>query len=314
VSCASPGNCAAVGDWAQSGTFLMGFAVTQTDGVWGTPVQLFTPFGPPRSDFANVSQVSCGSADNCGAAGPISIPGSPGRTAFVATQTSGVWDVPASIVPGLPELAVSDFASLLSLSCASPGNCSAGGWYGSAVGQQQGFVVSQVNGVWGDAIPLPGLQALNVFANAQVQAVSCASPGNCSAGGYFWAPGGGQAFVASQVNGVWGNATPVPGMAELNVGGEAQVQSLSCTSPGNCTGGGFYRDGGVQGFVVSQSSGVWGAPVPVPGLVELNTGNSAQVLSVSCSAAGACSFGGYYSNAPEPFVTSDQGFVGSVGP
>jgi len=320
VSCTSPGNCTAGGNYAENSSFLQAFAVTQTDGVWGDPTGFFGIFdGLDRADFASVAAVSCGSAENCSAGGAFTFirpgPVGPGRKVYVVTQSSGVWGLPPLVVPGSVELAVSEFASLLSLSCASPGNCTAGGWYGSAVGQNQGFVVSQINGVWDDAIPLPGLQALNVFANAQVLSVSCAGPGNCSAGGYFTAPGGGQAFVASQVGGVWGNATQVPGMTGLNVGGDAQVSSLSCASPGNCTAGGFYRNGdGAQGFVVSQSNGVWGAAVPVPGLVELNSGNSAQVLSVSCAEAGACSFAGYYSNAPGPFVTSDQGFVGSVGP
>jgi hypothetical protein len=39
-----------------------------------------------------------------------------------------------------------------SVSCASPGNCSAGGdYYTDAAGHQQAFVVSEKNGSWGTA-------------------------------------------------------------------------------------------------------------------------------------------------------------------
>ena len=47
------------------------------------------------------------------------------------------------------------------MSCAAPGECAASGYYTDADGVQ-GFVVTQTEGVWGDALPVPGLKALNV--------------------------------------------------------------------------------------------------------------------------------------------------------
>jgi hypothetical protein len=49
----------------------------------------------------------------------------------------------------------------------------------------QGFVVSEKNGVWGRAVEVPGLAALNKGGNAGVGSVSCASPGTCAAGGSY---------------------------------------------------------------------------------------------------------------------------------
>jgi hypothetical protein len=48
-------------------------------------------------------------------------------------------------------------------------------------------------------------------------------------------------------------------LAALNAGGNAQVASVSCWSPGNCAAGGFYtrRLGYIQAFVVSQQNGRW---------------------------------------------------------
>src|SRR5216683_2771941 len=40
-------------------------------------------------------------------------------------------------------------------------------------------------GLWGRAIAVPGLAALNQGRNAGVSSVSFPSPGNCAAGGYY---------------------------------------------------------------------------------------------------------------------------------
>ncbi len=87
---------------------------------------------------------------------------------------------------------------------------------------------------------MPGLGALNKGHLAAVHSVSCASAGNCAAGGYYYADGGQRAFVASEKNGVWGQAIEVPGLGALNTGGDADVYSVSCASAGNCAAGGRY--------------------------------------------------------------------------
>jgi len=60
-------------------------------------------------------------------------------------------------------------------------------------------VVSQINGTWRTAIEMPGTAALNSGGNAAIASVSCASAGNCSAGGHYTDnSGNNQAFVASK--------------------------------------------------------------------------------------------------------------------
>ncbi len=155
---------------------------------------------------------------------------------------------------------------------------------------------------------MPGLAALNKGQNAQVNSVSCASAGNCVAGGYYSEKNGRtQGFVAVERNGRWGKATRVPGLAALNKGGRpAAVNSVSCTRTGRCVAGGFYTDRSRhrQGFVTSEHNGRWGSPIPLPGLAALNTRGSAQVGSVWC-AAGSCAAGGAYTGRSGRY----QGFV-----
>jgi hypothetical protein len=57
--------------------------------------------------------------------------------------------------------------------------------------------------------------------------------------------------VVSEQNGVWGMAIEVAGLAALTKGGLAEIDSVSCASPGNCAAGGSYTDrsGHLQGLV-----------------------------------------------------------------
>jgi hypothetical protein len=226
----------------------------------------------------------------------------------VVNEVHGVWQQ-AEEVPGTAALNKGDSAQVLSVSCASAGNCSAGGDYGNGNDYQlQAFVASEVNGIWHRAEEVPGTPGLNQGGNAQVSSVSCASAGNCSAGGQYRKRFGSfEAFVVSEVNGVWGRAEEVPGTRALNTAGDAQVFSVSCGSAGNCSAGGNYQSAAnnqYQVFVASQTNGTWGTAEEVPGTAALNQGGYAQLSSVSCASAGNCSAGGYY-----PTSTGFQAFV-----
>jgi hypothetical protein len=108
---------------------------------------------------------------------------------------------------------------------------------------------------WEKAEEVPGSAALNADGLAGVASVSCASAGDCSAGGeYYDSSSHYQAFVVSQADGAWGKAKEVPGTATLNKGGDAQISSVSCASPGECSAGGAYEDTSshLQAFVDSQ--------------------------------------------------------------
>jgi hypothetical protein len=209
----------------------------------------------------------------------------------IPAAAGGTWGT-AKEVPGTAVLNTGGGAWLFSVSCASAGNCSAGGAYTASSGRQA-FVVSEVNGTWGTAKEVPGSGALNTGGLALLLSVSCASAGNCSAGGTYADSSGSQAFVVSQVNGAWGTAKEVPGTAALNTGGNAEINSVSCASPGNCSAGGYYAtSAGIEDpFVVSQTGGAWGTAKTIPGSV----GPEGMVFSVSCASAGNCSAGGAYS-------------------
>jgi hypothetical protein len=91
------------------------------------------------------------------------------------------------------------YSLITSLSCAPPGNCSAGGLYGDTSGHEHAFVASEVAGTWQAAVEVPGTAGLNAGGHAQVNSVSCGSAGNCRAGGvYTDSSGHGQGFTANK--------------------------------------------------------------------------------------------------------------------
>jgi hypothetical protein len=345
LSCAPAGYCAAAG-----GEFL----VSQRNGTWGQAIVVPGLIVAGAGRGAAVTAVSCTSAGNCGAGGSFSRPTS--ETGFVVSERNGVWGR-AIEVPGLHTLNKTGVGAVSSVSCASAGNCAAGGFYRDASTRVQGFVVSERNGVWGRAIEVAGLGALNTYGDAGVRDVSCASAGDCAAGGTYNANSSQvQGFVVSERNGVWGRAIEVPGLAAMDGGRQSQVYSLSCGSAGYCATGGYYADrrgaegfvaserngvwgqaievplatissvscvsasyclaggsrirkpGGTdQGFVMSERKGVWGKPVDVPGLRVLDAGESARLNSLSCVSAGNCAAGGNYDDRSGHL----QGFVAS---
>jgi hypothetical protein len=232
--------------------------------------------------------------------------------AFVASQVNGSWHKAVGF-PGITALNTGGIAAVSAVSCASAGNCSAAGYYTDSQSQTRLFAVSEVRGAWGKPVAIPGIAALSHGPAAGVPSVSCASAGNCAAGGWFTdRQGNRQAFLVSDVNGTWRAAFEVPGTAALNSAGLAEVTSVSCPSAGNCAAGGYYEitvDGDAHGpleaFVVSKVKGTWQDAIEVPGTTKLNAGGQAQVTSVSCVTARDCAAAGFYTGN----VSSQDGFV-----
>src|SRR6185437_3963753 len=79
-------------------------------------------------------------------------------------------------------------------------------------------------------------------ANGAVDAISCASAGNCTAVGHLAPPSRKVLFTVSEKNGVWGAARAVPGLAAL-LGSKpsgARFSGVSCPSAGTCGAVGSY--------------------------------------------------------------------------
>jgi hypothetical protein len=119
ISCASPGNCVAVGDYYDDHNRVQGTMVIEKAGTWRRGIEAALPRHSRRGDLGVVSCVSPG---NCTAGGYAGA-GRHGGLMLV-TETAGSW-ARGVRSPLSPRVAI------LAISCASPGNCGAVGGDGT---------------------------------------------------------------------------------------------------------------------------------------------------------------------------------------
>ena len=280
-------------------------------GSWGRAIEVPGVAALNGDGFGSILAMSCPSAGNCTAGGYFrSHPGH--DQAMVVSERNGTWGR-AKEVPGIAvvDKGPSAWAELTSVSCASAGNCAAGGSYLSErQPHHRAWVVSENHGKWGKAEQVPGIASLNKGRYAATNSVSCGSAGNCAAGGgYTDGSGSGQAFLVVQRHGRWRKAEQVPGTAPLATGDAAGVSSVSCASADNCSAVGGYGQYGHRAFVIAERDGRWGHAETIPGTTALATGGTALAGSVSCASAGNCAAVGWYkisSGQFQKFVASEK--------
>jgi hypothetical protein len=319
VSCTRPGDCTTVGSYQDKAGHFQVFAANEYNGTWRRAIAIASVGKLNTGGYAQAAAISCTAPGDCTVGGSYQGSGSYNRHAFILAEKNGGWGQ-AMRVPGLAALNTGKAAGLNALSCPSAGNCTAVGFYADSAGNNHPFVVDETAGRWGTAAPLAGMTALNKVGAGELDNLSCASPGYCTAGGIegindgYNQRGGGQPLVATETAGRWGSAQLIPGMAKLNGGPDGWVSSLSCAAPGDCAAGGTFGIGqngqkiySFGAFLVFQVRGKWQTSGYLPGLHALNKGLYAYISSVACPAVGRCSAGGSYADAryrAQAFVVS----------
>ncbi len=294
LSCASPGNCAVSGEYTDASFHFRAYVADEHAGTWDQAIQVPGTATLDTGRYASSTAISCTAPGDCTLAGEY-FDSAEVTHVFVADEVNGTWQNAIE----LPGPLLSGDAHAYALSCSAPGDCAVGGSYGTGIAEA--YVASEVNGTWQDAIEVPGTAALNAGGDAAVDSVSCPAPGNCAAGGTYTDAGGyHQAFVASEVNGTWQDAIEVPGTAALNVGGNAVVDSVSCSAPGTCAAGGGYSSAPKfgQALVADEVNGVWQDAIDVPGAAAPGRPGLGAVISLSCAPGGTCAAGGVYGFQP----------------
>jgi hypothetical protein len=140
------------------------------------------------------------------------------------------------------------------VSCASAGNCTTVGFYNDTSGNQQAVMLTETSGKWAPGVmAVPPSPATNPLVT--INAVSCASAGNCAVvGEYNDTSGNEQGLLLTESSGTW-----VAAKAKLPTGAAADpwtgFTSVSCASAGNCTAVGYCEDtsGHYQGLLITQS-------------------------------------------------------------
>ena len=324
VSCSATGDCSGVGTYFDHDGNVRTYLDTEVAGSWGHARDVLGVAAGALS--VQVTALSCGGAGDCVVIGSYASSEDTsffgGGTPFLDEEVGGTWQ-PAIAVPGLAALTGGYISALTEVSCASDGNCAVTGSY-YAKGTYPSFVADEHAGVWSRARAVPGLAAVGLSSGGLVEApvdtLTCVTAGNCVLGG-FLSNGNttSDAYLAAEVNGTWGHATLVPGLATLNEGEDSLVGTISCSSPGNCAAGGTYSDADAapQAFVVEESGGAWAHAEELPGTGALNTGGGevnaneqtvgAQVQAIDCPTDGSCTAVGWYqtlAGASDLFVDS----------
>lgn len=305
ISCGSPGNCSAVGSYYDKAGHLEGLLPIEKAGHWRRGVEAVLPANAAPDPQVNLTSISCASAGNCTAVGTYIDGSEPsiyseGVTAgLLLTERSGHWA--AGVEADLPGGSGGQ-AILHSVSCASARNCTAvGNYYDSSpyVEDQVGLVLTETAGHW-----KPGLSLGS--AEADINSVSCASDGGCSAVGYegYYYSGGrndtpsGYALVLSKKRGKWRDVPSDLGPSEGDYLG-----SVSCAPGGNCSATALYNisidsSQAPAGLLLNQKAGKWVGAVRARApkdAIDVGWGKSVYLAWISCPAPGDClAVGSYY--------------------
>ncbi len=242
VSCVSSTFCVAGGEYTDASGGYQAFVsryngVSWTDGELGAALNL--------GGSAQVNAVSCVSTTFCVAGGQYTN-GSGMSQALVSRYNGSSWtdgELGAALNLG-------GSAKVNAVSCVSPTFCVAGGQYTDGSGMSQALVSVFGGSSWSDqTLAL----TLNLLGSAQVNAVSCASPSYCVAGGDYTGLTGIEALVSLYGRSTWADQTVA---SALNLGGNATVHSALCVADGFCLAGGTYTDAAnhAQAFVSMYDS------------------------------------------------------------
>jgi hypothetical protein len=276
-------------------------------GVWLPAKEL--PGTTVASGFASVDAVACAPGAECVTA-DSTVSNTGASSNFLLSEKGGSWGR-AQPVPGLAALAgagggaaitsvacpasgycvavgyYGNDATVTSLSCASPGNCALGGEFMSASSSSSSSPAPGLAGsldlpsklASGRSLARFGQSARLALARAQASALQAGAPQPAG-------PGAMKPFVASEVNGRWGNAT-APGIAGLTSSGQSFVNAVQCPAAGHCVASGAYSVAATAnaggGFYVTQSGPGWSRAI---------TNSTFAPVTLACSSAGNCTAAG----------------------
>jgi hypothetical protein len=306
VSCGAPGDCSAVGTYADKAQNQLSFVVDEISGIWQTATEVILPTNAVKtSQVSNLHSLSCTSPGSCSAVGAYDA--TAGANAieepFVVNEVAGHWTGATEVT--LPAgTNFNPFGELNQVSCASAGNCAAAGSYIDQNNVNHALVVNEVAGTWRAGSSLAPPANASPYAGTTISEVSCASVGNCAVAGSYNASGGAVEMLAdNETNSVWARASEIqlPTSAAAN----PQVllygfRGIACPSVGNCASGGQYKDknGNFQGFLVNEVSGHWQAATELTlpaGAVQ--AGKNGGVVALSCISTGNCAAGTAYEDS-----------------
>lgn len=302
ISCASAGDCTAVGSYDNGSDRQQAVAATETGGKWGPAAQLSLPPGADtESPNAKLDAVSCTSAGNCTGVGHYTN-SSDREEALVATESDGRWSPAAELsLPANASTTGTAIALLFQVSCTSNGFCAATGLYSSTSHDRDAMIANEVGGRWGQAAEFDLLPSGASGVWAYLSGVWCTSVGNCEAvGAYLDGANNTHAMSTAEVRGKWSQAAELqlPTNADPEAP-NAELAAVSCASVGNCAALGVYSttESYSRDMVATEAGGKWGPAAelsPPAGAQGVSTTMGGFGNGVACTKGGFCTAVGQY--------------------
>jgi len=306
ISCASPGNCSAVGWYIDSGGYQQGLLLTEHAGHWTRGVEAGVPADAGTDPQVNLIAVSCASPGNCTAVGTYEDRktgySDVATSGLLLTETAGRWA--PGIEAALPANVNQDpGVTLESVSCASAGNCTAVGRYNPYPYQSsEGLLLTERAGHWARGVAYGGT-------DADLVSVSCAADGRCGAVGFAnqhqgdrnGGPGGQNVLLLTKKKGKWRNESWKFQWPDGGPGEYAGLASVSCATGGYCGVIGFDniaidRAGDGEGALFTRKAGKWlGVRADPPKQARSPYwGSYVALAGISCPSPGDCVAAGTY--------------------
>ena len=312
-SCSSRSNCAITGMYLAAHGDAAGVIEYESKGVWQRPVKVSPPAGYSPAKGVTMSALVCPADGSCVALGQYTLANR--QLPFVQAEVKGVWRKGESLA--LPDDAAVTNQSALAhaIACVGVGYCTVVGTYttDSPTIATQGFILSQVKGVWRRPAELTLPAGANANPYTALSQIACWSHTGCAVvGSYVDTNNVSHAIVVPEIGGVWKKViTPgLPGSASAFAG--AQFSEVDCVSDGSCVAAGTFNTatGAVRPLVAISVGGLWDRALAV-NLPHAAPNPEALIYGfkgLDCFSAGNCAFGGQYLDTNGHY----QGFFDNV--
>jgi hypothetical protein len=336
LSCASSGNCGAVGTYDDTIGDSQGILVSETGGKWNPSVEAQAPAGASSdpfkaSDGGGIVDVACPGNGSCVAVGRYT--DSVGIDhGVVITETDGRWrrglslQLPTNAIRAQkPKTGATQDVNLDNVACSSVGNCIAIGNYETNAEVWEGLIETETQGHWtrGVQAPLPAGAPVE-GQNAFLLYADCVSATGCTIVGDYVDPSGHQqALLIRGGLSSWTAAPDPAAPSDANIDPNVEPTEVSCTDALDCVAVGNYVNPleNSLGLEFVESRGNWGAgagvTLPAGAAPASTVGDQTAVLSsVSCPQTGDCSAVGWYFDNDENgqgLLVREQGGVWQPG-
>jgi hypothetical protein len=292
VRCYSSTDCWAVGDYVHRAAQL-NEALHWTGSKWSV-VSVPDPGGSASGGVNELVDVWCTAASNCWAAGEDGGYSGPNETVFnQALRWNGVhWSAVPTPDPG--GTAANDWSVLDGVRCSSASNCWAVGTYGAISPYLFQNEALRWNGTKWSLVttPSPGGTATDDF--SYLSGLSCPSATSCWAAGAYGTAGTPLTALnqALHWDGAHWSLVTTPDPDGTGTGAVNQLNSVACTSDGNCWAAGDYGSisGGV-GAALNEAlrwNGAHWSLVTTPDPGGTANGDSNTLNGVRCASARSC--------------------------